>query len=73
MDAGAINVGKAKLQAMIMSEEPLECVKFTALFNPLGDGYQVPSRSSHESAAAIGSYDWLDFSHKSDSSYPLRV
>ncbi len=42
VDAGAIIVGKAKLQAMIMREEPLECVEFTAPFNPRGDGYQVP-------------------------------
>jgi hypothetical protein len=62
-------VGKAKLQAMIMREEPLEAVEFTAPFNPRGDGYQVPSGSSHGSAAGIGSYEWLDFSIGSDSSY----
>lgn len=73
VDAGAIIVGKAKLQAMIMREEPLECVEFTAPFNPRGDRYQVPSGSSHGSAAAIGSYDWLDFSLGSDSSYPPGV
>ncbi|KAE8443397.1 hypothetical protein EG329_001877 [Mollisiaceae sp. DMI_Dod_QoI] len=69
MDAGAIIVGKAKLQAMIMREEPLECVEFTAPFNPCGDGChgsQVPSGSSHGSAAAIGSDDWLDFFIGSD-------
>ncbi|KAK2591957.1 hypothetical protein QQS21_010363, partial [Conoideocrella luteorostrata] len=66
LDAGAIVVGKVKLQAMIMREEPLECVEFTAPFNPRGDGYQVPSGSSHASAAGIGSYDWLDFSLGSD-------
>jgi Asp-tRNA(Asn)/Glu-tRNA(Gln) amidotransferase A subunit family amidase len=67
INAGAIIVGKAKLQAMIMREEPLECVEFTAPFNPRGDGYQVPSGSSHGSAAGIGSYDWLDYSLGSDS------
>jgi hypothetical protein len=72
MDAGAIIVGKLKLQAMIMREEPLECVEFTAPFNPRADGYQVPSGSSHASAAGIGSYDWLDFSLGSDSLY-LRI
>lgn len=61
IDAGAIIVGKVKLQAMILREEPLEAVEFTAPFNPRGNGYQVPSGSSHASAAAIGSYDWLDF------------
>jgi Asp-tRNA(Asn)/Glu-tRNA(Gln) amidotransferase A subunit family amidase len=70
VDAGAIIVGKVKLQAMIMREEPLECVEFTAPFNPRADGYQVPSGSSHASAASIGSYDWLDFSLGSDSLYP---
>ncbi|KAF2120079.1 amidase [Lophiotrema nucula] len=66
VDAGAIIVGKVKLQAMIMREEPLECVEFTAPFNPRADGYQVPSGSSHASAAGISSYDWLDFSLGSD-------
>lgn len=66
IDAGAVIVAKVKLQAMIMREEPLECVEFTAPFNPRADGYQVPSGSSHASAAAIGSYDWLDFSIGSD-------
>lgn len=69
IDAGAIIVGKVKLQAMIMREEPLECVEFTAPFNPRADGYQVPSGSSHASAAGIASYDWLDFSIGSDSVY----
>ena len=50
IDAGAIIVGKVKLQAIIMREEPLECVEFSAPFNPRGDGYQVPSGSSHASA-----------------------
>ncbi|KAF2653457.1 amidase [Lophiostoma macrostomum CBS 122681] len=66
LKAGAIIVGKVKLQAMIMREEPLECVEFTAPFNPRADGYQVPSGSSHASAAGISSYDWLDFSIGSD-------
>lgn len=65
--AGAIIVAKVKLQAMIMREEPLECVEFTAPFNPRADEYQVPSGSSHGSAAGIGSYDWLDYSLQSDS------
>ncbi|KAF4764335.1 hypothetical protein HAV15_000346 [Penicillium sp. str.  len=66
IEAGAVIVGKVKLQAMIMREEPLECVEFTAPFNPRADGYQVPSGSSHASAAGIGSYAWLDFSLGSD-------
>ncbi|KAL2376070.1 hypothetical protein RJZ90_007758 [Blastomyces dermatitidis] len=66
IDAGAVIVGKSKLQAMIMREEPLEAVEFTSPFNPRADGYQVPSGSSNGSAAGIGSYEWLDFSLGSD-------
>ncbi|KAK4228545.1 amidase [Podospora fimiseda] len=55
IDAGAIIVGKAKPMAMIMREEPLECVEFTAPFNPRGDGYQISSGSSHGSTAGIAS------------------
>ncbi|KAF2438444.1 amidase [Karstenula rhodostoma CBS 690.94] len=71
-DAGAVIVGKVKLQAMIMREEPLECVEFTAPFNPRGDGYQVPSGSSHASAASISSYEWLDLSLGSDTNGSCR-
>jgi Asp-tRNA(Asn)/Glu-tRNA(Gln) amidotransferase A subunit family amidase len=67
IDAGAVIVGKVRLQAMIMREEPLECVEFSAPFNPRADGYQVPSGSSHGSAAGVASYDWLEFSVGSDS------
>ncbi|TAQ88994.1 hypothetical protein B7494_g2658 [Chlorociboria aeruginascens] len=66
LDAGVIVLGKTKLEAMVMDEEPLECVEFTAPFNPRGDGYQNPSGSSSGSAAGISSYDWLDFSLGSD-------
>ncbi|KAF2818883.1 amidase signature enzyme [Ophiobolus disseminans] len=72
VSAGAIIIGKVKLQAMIMREEPLECVEFTAPFNPRGDGYQVPSRSSHRIAAGISSYNWLDFSLWSDTNGRCR-
>ncbi|KAM0430141.1 hypothetical protein ACHAPT_006149 [Fusarium lateritium] len=72
LDAGAIIVGKLKLQALIVREEPVEAVEFTDPFNPRGDGYQVPSGSSSGSAAAIGSYDWLDFSVGSDTNGSVR-
>lgn len=71
IDAGAIIVGKVKLQAMIVREEPVEATEFANPFNPRGDGYQVPSGSSSGSAAAIGSYDWLDLSLGSDSRWLL--
>ena len=60
-------MSKVKLQAMIMREEPMECIEFEAPFKPRADGYQVPSGSSHAIAAGVGSYDWLDFSIGSDS------
>ncbi|KAI1130119.1 amidase [Nemania abortiva] len=72
IDAGAIIVGKVKLQAMIVREEPVEAVEFTDPFNPRGDGYQVPSGSSSGSAAAIASYDWLDLSLGSDTNGSVR-
>lgn len=72
INAEAIIVGKVKLQAMIMREEPLECVEFTAPFNPRADRYQVPSGSSHGSAASIASYDWLDFSLGSNNLHPYH-
>jgi Asp-tRNA(Asn)/Glu-tRNA(Gln) amidotransferase A subunit family amidase len=72
IDAGAIIVGKHKLQALIVREEPVEAVEFTDPFNPRCDGYQVPSGSSSGSAAAIGSYDWLDLSLGSDSKSSSR-
>ena len=67
LEAGALIVSKVKLQAMMMWEEPMECIELEAPFNPRADGYQVPSGSSHGSAAGIDSYDWLDFSIESDS------
>ena len=73
IDADAIILGKVKLQAIIMREESSECVEFTAPFNPRADGYQVPSGSSHASAAGISSYDWLDFSLGSDSLDPNNI
>ncbi|KAL1839463.1 hypothetical protein VTJ49DRAFT_1472 [Mycothermus thermophilus] len=73
IDAGAIVLGKVKCQAMTVREEPLECVEFTAPFNPRADGYQVPSGSSSGSAAGIASYDWLNFSIGTDTGFPQWV
>lgn len=66
IDAGAVIVGKVKLQAMIMREEPKEAIKSTAPSNARAGGYQVPSGSSHGSAAEIGAYDWLEFLMESE-------
>lgn len=69
IEKGAIVIGKAKLQAMIVREDTMECVDFPAPFNPRGDGYQTASGSSNGSCASIGTYDWLDFSIGSDSKH----
>ena len=70
IDAGAIIVGKVKLQALDMREEPFGCVEFSAPINPRGDGHQGSSGSSHASAASVASYEWLDYSFGSDSLLP---
>ena len=67
LDAGAVMVGTTKCSSMISREDPVEAVDFQAPFNPRGDGYQSPVGSSSGSAAAIASYEWLDFNIGSDS------
>ncbi|OCK76177.1 amidase [Lepidopterella palustris CBS 459.81] len=72
VDKGAIIVGKARLNAMIVREETMECVEFLAPFNPRVDGYQTSSGSSSGSCAALGAYDWLDFAIGSDTNGSCR-
>ena len=67
IDAGAEVLGKSKLSSFAAREEPTESVDYQAPFNPRGDGYQSPAGSSSGSAAAVSSYDWLDFAIGSDS------
>lgn len=67
IDAGAIIVGKTKLNAMLIREETMECVDFLAPFNPRADGYQTSSGSSSGSCAALAGYEWLDMAIGSDS------
>ncbi len=69
IDAGAEIVGKSKLSSFAAREEPTECVDYQAPFNPRGDGYQSPAGSSSGSAAAVASYDWLDFAIWTDSMF----
>ena len=71
LDAGAVLVGTTKCSSMISREDPIEAVDFQAPFNPRGDGYQSPVGSSSGSAAAIASYEWLDFTIGSDSKVAL--
>lgn len=72
LDLGAILIGKAKLAHWIIRERPAECVDFSAPFNPRGDGYLDAGESSHGNAAAIATYDWLDFSIATDGMCCLR-
>ena len=67
IDAGAEVLGKSKLSSFAVREEPTESVDYQAPFNPRGDGYQSPAGSSSGSAAAVLSYEWLDFAIGSDS------
>ncbi|KAI9834946.1 MAG: hypothetical protein M1819_002669 [Sarea resinae] len=66
LDSGAYLVGTTKLACFAAREEPTECVDYQAPYNPRGDGYQSPAGSSSGSAAAIASYDFLDFTIGSD-------
>ncbi len=69
IDAGAEIVGKNKLSSFAAREAPTESVDYQAPFNPRGDGYQYPAGSSSGSAAAVASYDWLDFAIGTDSEF----
>lgn len=73
IEAGAIMVGTTKCSSMISREDPVEAVDFAAPWNSRGDGYQSPVGSSSGSAAAIASYDWLDFTIGSDSMISLTI
>ncbi|KAL9013661.1 MAG: hypothetical protein Q9173_001655 [Seirophora scorigena] len=66
IDAGAEILGESKLSSFAAREEPMESIDFQAPFNPRGDGYQSPAGSSSGSAAAVSSYNWLDFAIGSD-------
>ena len=72
IDVGAEVLGKSKLSSFAAREEPTESVDFQAPLNPRGDGYQSPAGSSSGSAAAVSSYDWLDFAIGSDSESPIK-
>ncbi|PNS15800.1 hypothetical protein CAC42_4252 [Sphaceloma murrayae] len=67
IEGGAVLVAKTKLNAMIIREETMECVEYTAPFNPRADGYQTCSGSSSGSCAALAGYEWLDAAIGSDS------
>jgi Amidase len=65
---GFVVVGKLKTTQFADSEWPTcDWVDYHAPFNPRGDGYLSTNGSSAGSAAAVASYDWLDFSLGTDS------
>ncbi|KAL8940786.1 MAG: hypothetical protein Q9211_002108 [Gyalolechia sp. 1 TL-2023] len=68
IDAGGEILGKSKISSFAAREEPTESVDYQAPFNPRGDGYQSPAGSSSGSAAAVSSYNWLDFAIGSENS-----
>jgi hypothetical protein len=69
-DAGATIVGTTKPASFAATEEPLECIDWSAPFNPRADGYQSPAGSSSGSGVAAAAYDWLDITIGSDNKCP---
>lgn len=68
IELGAVIVGKTKMHAFASAEEPTDqWIDFHAPFNPRGDEYQTPSGSTGGGAAALASYEWLDYSIGTDS------
>ncbi|KAF5975535.1 amidase signature domain-containing protein [Fusarium bulbicola] len=65
---GAHILGLTKLSSMIAREEPMDAVDYPTAFNPRGDGYESPARSSSGSAAAVAACDWLDCAIGTDTS-----
>jgi hypothetical protein len=69
LDGGAHLLGTLKLGSLITREEPAESADYFAAFNPRGDGYQSAWSSSGGSGASLASYDWLDFTLGTDSTF----
>jgi Asp-tRNA(Asn)/Glu-tRNA(Gln) amidotransferase A subunit family amidase len=74
LELGFVVVGKVKTTQFADSEWPTcDWVDYHAPFNPRGEGYQTTSGSSAGSAAAVATYDWLDFALGTDSQYPVAL
>lgn len=65
--AGAVIVGKTKTVQFASGANARDWIDYQASFTPRGDGYQDPSCSSTGSAAAMSSYNWMDFTLGTDS------
>ncbi|CAG7977395.1 unnamed protein product [Penicillium salamii] len=73
LELGFIVVGKLKTTQFADSEWPTcDYVDYHAPFNPRADGYQTTSGSSCGSAAAVASYEWLDFTLGTDTLGSIR-
>ncbi|KAJ5753679.1 uncharacterized protein N7511_007832 [Penicillium nucicola] len=73
LEAGVHIVGKVHLRSFAMMEHPMQSIDYQAPFNPRGDGYLITGGSSGASAAAVATYDWLDFSICSDTTGSARI
>lgn len=67
VDAGAVILGKTKMNSFGAWEEPTEYIDFHAPWNARADGYQSPAGSSTGSGAAVGAYEWIDIAIGTDS------
>ncbi|CAG8226063.1 unnamed protein product [Penicillium salamii] len=73
LELGCIVVGKLKTTQFADSEWPTcDYVDYHAPFNPRANGYQTTSGSSCGSAAAVASYEWLDFALGTDTLGSIR-
>lgn len=75
LELGFVVVGKVKTTQFADSEWPTcDWIDYHAPFNPVADGYQTTSGSSAGSAAAVATYNWLDFALGTDSElFPAAV
>ncbi|CZT49928.1 related to D-mandelate dehydrogenase [Rhynchosporium secalis] len=58
--AGGVVVGKTKTSQFASGEYACDWVDYLCPFNPRGNGYLDPDRSSNGSAAGLAAYEWLD-------------
>ena len=74
LDLGVVVVGKTIMSQFADAEAPTgDFVDFHAPINPRGDGNRMAGGSSFGSGAAVGGYNWLDFTIGTDSMKSLRL